>query len=192
MPVARAASSKRGSANPVIPLLPSFVWGPLPSRIELEGIAASFALEMTGPQVFDRLDHTGQRLQAAQTEGLGLVDFCRRFDVVQLWVDPTPNDQLTLIWLLDYLRRHAKTVSKLTLIKTGRSLSYCTPEELAGWRLAAVKILDEHRQTAGPAWTPFRQPTPQPGSTCSARTSASCRIFDTAACRKPLEEFLWP
>ncbi len=50
-------------------------------------------------------------------EGPGLIEFCARFEAVELWVDPDPNAQLTLIWLLDYLRPHAEIVSKLTLVQ---------------------------------------------------------------------------
>ena len=37
----------------------------------------------------------------------------------QLWIDPDPNAQLTLIWLLDYLRPHANAASELTLVAGG-------------------------------------------------------------------------
>ena len=39
------------------------------------------------------------------------------FDEIELWVDPDPNSQLTLIWFLDYVRRHAENLSNLTLVQ---------------------------------------------------------------------------
>jgi hypothetical protein len=35
-----------------------------------------------------------------------LIDLCEAFDVNDLWIDPDPNAQLILIWLLDYFRAH--------------------------------------------------------------------------------------
>ena len=149
-----------GIANCVIPLGPRFVWGPLPSPTEIAGWLASRS-EMHRVSGSHWLDSTGKRLQEVRTEGPGLVEFCGRFDEVQLWVDPDPNAQLTLVWLLDYLRPHANAVSKLTLVQADFPIGNCTPEEFAGWRLPAVDILDDHLQTASMAWNSYRQPTPQ-------------------------------
>jgi len=147
-------------ANCVIPLGPRFVWGPLPSQIELETLLSSRSArhEASGSHW---LDLTGKRLEEARTEGLGLIEFCARFEAVELWVDPDPNAQLTLIWLLDYLRHHAKTASKLTLVQADVRIGNCTPEELASWRLPAVRILNDHLEAASMAWQAYRQPTPQ-------------------------------
>src|SRR5580698_7731055 len=35
-----------------------------------------------------------------------LIDLCEAFDVNDVWIDPDPNAQLILIWLLDYFRSH--------------------------------------------------------------------------------------
>ena len=32
-----------------------------------------------------------QRLEEVQRKGLGLIDFCERFETIELWVDPDPN-----------------------------------------------------------------------------------------------------
>jgi hypothetical protein len=149
-----------GLANCVIPLGPRFVWGPPPSQIELETLLSSRSAshEASGSHW---LDFTGERLEEVRTEGPGLIDFCARFDAVELWVDPDPNAQLTLIWLLDYLRHHAEIASKLTLVQSDVGIGNCTPEELAGWRLPAVRILNDHLEAANMAWRAYRQPTPQ-------------------------------
>ena len=39
-------------------------------------------------------------------DDLGLIDLCEPFETIELWIDPDPNAQLILIWLLDYLRPH--------------------------------------------------------------------------------------
>jgi hypothetical protein len=148
-------------ANCVIPLGPRFVWGgPLPSQVELETWVSSRSArhEASGSHW---LDHTGKRLDAVRTEGPGLIELCSRFEAVELWVDPDPNAQLTLIWLLDYLRHHAGTVSKLKLVQADVSVGNYTPEELARWRLPAVRILNDHLEAAGMAWQAYRQSSPQ-------------------------------
>ena len=147
-------------ADCVIPLRPRFVWGPLPSQIELATRLSSRS-SMHDASGFHWLDFTGERLQDVRAEGPGLVEFCARFEAVDLWVDPNPDAQLTLIWLLDYLRHEAEAASKLTLVQADVSIGNCTPEELAGWRPPAVKIRNDHFEAASMAWLAYRQPTPR-------------------------------
>ena len=77
-------------ANCVIPFGPRFVWGQLPSQIELEALLSSRSAmhESWGSHW---LDLTGKRHEEARTEGLGLIEFCKRFEAVELWIDPDPN-----------------------------------------------------------------------------------------------------
>lgn len=147
-------------ADCVIPLSPGFIWGPLPSRIELETFLSS---RSTGHQAAGShwLDFTGRRFEEDRAEGLGLIEFCARFEAVELWVDPDPNAQLTLIWLLDYLRHHAEAASKLRLVQADVRIGNCTPEELAKWRLPTVKLLNAHLEAASMGWQAYLQPRPQ-------------------------------
>lgn len=147
-------------ADCVIPLGLRFVGGRLPSQAELETVL-SFRSARHGALGANWLDFTGERLKETRTEGPGLVEFCGRFDAVELWIDPDPNAQLTLIWLLDYLRHHTETVSKLTSVQADVPTGNTAPEELAGRRLSAVKILHGHFETASKAWLAYRQPTPR-------------------------------
>ena len=66
---------------------------------------------------------------------LGLIELCERCETIELWIDPEPNAQLTLIWLLDYLRHHAQIVSKLTLVQADAAIGDHLPEEAAAWQL---------------------------------------------------------
>jgi hypothetical protein len=149
-----------GLADCVIPFGLRFVWDKLPSQVELETMLSSRSAkdEALGSHW---LDLAGKRVGEARTEGLGLIEFCARFDAIELWIDPDPNSQLTLIWLLDYLRHHAQNASKLTLVQTDVCIGNYTPEEIAGWQLPAVKILNDHLEAASMAWQAYRQPTPQ-------------------------------
>jgi hypothetical protein len=45
------------------------------------------------------------------------IDLCEPFDTVDLWIDPDPNAQLILIWLLEYFRPHEAVVSNLNLVQ---------------------------------------------------------------------------
>src|SRR6185437_4127593 len=46
-----------------------------------------------------------------------MIGLCESFDTVDLWIDPDPNAQLILVWLLDYVCPHEAVVSKLNLMQ---------------------------------------------------------------------------
>ena len=134
-------------ADCVFSLCPRFVWGPLPSPAELETRLSSRSARREAAPGFHWLDFTGNRLEEVRNEGPGLIEFCGRFEAVELWVDPDPDDQLTLIWLLDYLRHHPETSSRLALIQSDVCIGSCEPEE---WRRAApltAKVPHGHWKT---------------------------------------------
>jgi hypothetical protein len=147
-------------ADCVIPVAPKFVWGPLPAQSELETRLSSRS-STPAASGLHWLDFTGDRLEKVRAEGPGLIEFCERFETVEFWVDPDPNDQLTLVWLLDYLRHHTPTSSKLALVQTDVRIGSCEPEELARSNPRAVTVLNDHLEAAGMAWHAWRQSTPQ-------------------------------
>jgi hypothetical protein len=100
-------------------------------------------------------------LKANGVKDLGLIDFCERCETIELWVDPGPNAQLILVWLLDYLRPYEKIVPKLTLVQADAAIGGYLPEAVAAWRLPAVKIRNDHLEQASAAWRAYRAPTPQ-------------------------------
>jgi hypothetical protein len=99
------AGGLRGAklADCVIPFGLRFVWGELRSEVHLDTWLSARSAKHEGSHW---LDGTSWWLKEARA-GEGLIEFCERFDELALWVDPDPNSQLTLIWLLDYLRRQA-------------------------------------------------------------------------------------
>jgi len=138
-----------------------FVWGPLPSDAELSTFLEARSTKHGSPGSH-WLDFIRSRhLEEIEGKDLGLIDLCERCETIELWVDPEPNAQLTLIWLLDYLRHHGKTASKLTLVQADVRIGNHPPKEVAQWRLPAVKILNDHLETASAAWQAHRAPTPQ-------------------------------
>jgi hypothetical protein len=150
-----------GLADGVIAVEPRFVWGQLPSPHELERRLAprSAPDDALGSH---RLDNVrGKPIEEAQGQGLGLAEFCAGFDAIELWIDPEPNAQLILIWLLDYFRPHERVVSKLNLVQADASIGSHPSQELVAWQIPAVKIRDEHLEIAGWAWQAYRAPTPR-------------------------------
>jgi hypothetical protein len=138
-----------------------FVWGPQPSDAELAAFLEARSTKRGSPGSH-WLDFVRPRhLEEIEGEDLGLIDLCERCETIELWVDPDPNAQLTLIWLLDYLRHHAKIALKLTLVQADVRIGNHPPEELAKWRLPAVNILNHHLETASAAWQAYRAPTPR-------------------------------
>jgi hypothetical protein len=158
-----------GIADIVIPFGFRFVWGPLPGPLagplpsDAE-LATSLAPRSTkrGSRGSHWLDFVRPlHLKPMQGKSHGLVELCERFEAIDLWIDPDPTAQLALIWLLDHLHHHASTALKLTLVQADVDIGSHPPEELARWRLRAVKILAKRLETASLAWQAYRAPTPQ-------------------------------
>jgi hypothetical protein len=147
-------------ADLVIPLDFCFVWGPLPTHSDL---ATSLSMRSTQHDTAlpHWLENSGRRHDEIRRKGLGLIELCQQCEMVELWVDPVPNAQLVLIWLLDYFRSHGKIASKLSLVQPDIRISGQRPEEVAKWRPPAVKILNDHLEAASLAWQAYREPTPQ-------------------------------
>ena len=148
-------------ADCVLPLEPRFVWGPLPSPGELERWLAPrpAADEARGSHWLDHL--RGKPIEEAQRKGSGFVEFCAAFDAIELWIDPEPNAQLILIWLLDYFRPHQSVASKLNLVQADFPIGNQPSEEVAARRIPAIKIRNGHLEIASLAWQAYRAPTPR-------------------------------
>ncbi|WP_079607516.1 hypothetical protein [Bradyrhizobium erythrophlei] len=150
-----------GLADIVIPFGFRFVWGPLPSDADLVT-----SLSRGSPQPDGTVDlwlRNAYRKHPGEFAGneIGLIDLCERCETIELWIDPDPNSQLTLIWLLDYLRQHAKIAPKLTLVQADVAIGNHLPDEVATWRLPAITIRNDHLEAASMAWQAYRRPTPQ-------------------------------
>jgi hypothetical protein len=150
-----------GIADIVLPFHIRFVWGPLPSDTELATLLEPRSRKHGSPGSHWLDFVRGVHLKPIAGKAHGLIDFCERCETIELWADPEPNAQLTLIWLLDYLRHHTNIVSKLTLVQASVRIGGLPPKEIAEWRLTAVKILNEHLDTASAAWQAYRAPMPE-------------------------------
>src|SRR5580698_8488105 len=140
-----------GIADAVLPLGERcFLWEPLPSDIE---IAESLAQD-------DWLGRIYRRYVGEADSRTRITDLCEPFDTVDVWIDPDPNAQLILAWLLEYLRPHDAIVSKLHLVQANLPIGELSPEDLAARQMPAVKIVDRHLELARSAWQAYRAPTP--------------------------------
>jgi hypothetical protein len=147
-----------GIADIVIPFGIRFVWEPPPTDAELA--------MLLGPRPAERGSRDFRWLQSVrhlkEMEGdLGLIELCERCETIELWIDPQPNAQLTLIWLLDHLRHHRETALKLRLVQADALIGNMPLEQLAKRRLPAVKILNHHLETASMAWQAYRASAPR-------------------------------
>jgi hypothetical protein len=137
-----------------------FVWGPLPSADELASYVAARS-DKHGPG--SHWSDFGGRWRHANKgrKDLGLVEFCQQYETVELWFDPGPNDQLLLIWLLDYFGSHPETAARLRLRLVDFELIGATPEELARWQVPVLDVTREELETASVTWQAYRATTPE-------------------------------
>jgi hypothetical protein len=149
-----------GIADIVIPFGFRFTWGPLPSAA---GLATLLAARSTkhGVAVPHWLDNFDWARSEIGRKGPGLIEFCQQCETVELWIDPDPNAQLMLIWLLDHFRSHGMDASRLTLRQAEVVIGNKPPKTLSDWRPPPVKILNDHLGAASVAWQAYRQSTPQ-------------------------------
>ena len=52
-----------------------------------------------------RIIRLSSALERSGGKGLGLIEFCAAYDAIELWIDPGPNAQLNLIWLVGLCAR---------------------------------------------------------------------------------------
>jgi hypothetical protein len=148
-------------ADCVVPFGFCFVWGRLPSASELEAFLSPRAADQRVNTKAYWLDNlVGRQLEEARQQGLGFFEFCGRFDMIELWAGPTPNEQLQLVWLLDGLQRHLHLLPKSRLVQTETLIGDHSMEHWRGERLEAVPIHAGHLETAAAAWSAWRMPTP--------------------------------
>ncbi|MGJ5181405.1 DUF1835 domain-containing protein [Bradyrhizobium oligotrophicum] len=148
---------RAGIANLVVPILHRFVWGPLPSVAELSTFLGQRAPRRKRGHWLDFASRRELMAAGVRSQGfLELVDCCDR---VELWMDTRPNDQLVLIWLLDYLRDHAEIATRIVLRHVDTPLH--APAGQLGGQTIGVELSREHLDLGHRAWRAFRAPTPQ-------------------------------
>ncbi|MDF0497804.1 MULTISPECIES: hypothetical protein [Bradyrhizobium] len=135
---AAGAIQRAGLADLVMAIERRLVWGSLPSTAELD---AFWRLEGSGPH--------------------GLIELFLEYDTVELWMEPEPNAQLILLWLLDHCGSDRAAASKLVMRPLDIAVSGLGPEGLAKLNPPLVRLTQDHVGLAGRAWRAYRAPTPQ-------------------------------
>jgi hypothetical protein len=89
-----------------------------------------------------------------------LIEFCAGYDSIELWIDPDPNAQLNMIWLLDFLRGHGRLSAQMKFVQADFAIGGKGPEELAKWPPLRVDVSNDHVDLASAAWRAYRASTP--------------------------------
>ena len=127
-----------------------FLAGPRPSDIEfLESL------------VDEWLERVSRKYLGEPDQTAGITELCEAFDTVDAWIDPDPNAQLILSWLLDYFRPLDSIVSKLHLVQADVPIGNLSPDEAVARQMPVIKIGGDHLKTASMAWKAYRSSTPQ-------------------------------
>jgi hypothetical protein len=157
-----SALARSGLAELVISSSFHFEWGPLPSP---EKLAAYFAARSANLGPGDHWSDWGIRWPKGikDRKDLPLADFCERYDVIELWFDPAPSDQLQLVCLLDYLSSCSSLVRKLRLRLVASDLMIESGEDLAASEphIHVARITAREFETAKLAWSAYRAATPE-------------------------------
>jgi hypothetical protein len=161
-----------GIADAVMPLGSRFfLREPLPSDVE---IANSLEEDDWVGRIYRKyVQETDRRAR--------IIDLCEPFEVIDLWVDPDPNAQLILIWMLEYLRPYEAIVSKLNLVQADVPIGNYPAEEVVEWRIPAIKIRNGHLEMASSVWQAYRAPTPQPWFNLLSTDLSALPLFRPAA-----------
>jgi hypothetical protein len=147
-------------ADIVIPFTFRFVWGALPSPDELATYLAARSDHHAPGTHWS--DYVGRWRPAAKArKDFGFIEFCQHCETVELWFDPDPNDQLHLVWLLDYFRSHPEIVARLRLRLVDYDLITATTEELGRWKVPDFDVTKNELETASSTWRAYRATTPE-------------------------------
>ena len=145
----------------IVVFFPSrLVWGPLPSPEEL---ATYLGARSHDDRPADHWSvYVGRWPPAIEaSKALGLAEFCLHFETVELWFDPNPNDQLQLVWLLDYFRPHQEVVARLRSRLVDFDLISLPPTGLGKLKVHDIDVTGAELETASRAWQAYRATTPE-------------------------------
>jgi hypothetical protein len=146
-------------ADLLIPFSFRLVGGPLPSD-EFATFVATRS-DKHGPGAHWS-DYTGRRPLAGKAcKDFELIEFCRHCETVELWFDPDPNDQLLLVWLLDYLCPYPEIVARLSLRLIDYDLITASLEELKRWKRPVVRVKKDEFEIASAVRQAYQATTPE-------------------------------
>jgi hypothetical protein len=152
---------RAGLADAVILFFFRFVWGPLPPPAEFESYFGLRADQAPGEHWSDWSPPKWWSPDAEARSHLPFAEFCAPYEAIELWFDPDPNDQLQLIWLLDYFRLHPEAAAKLKLRLIDFNLSRLPEEMPEEEDVRVVDLSAAELETASATWQAYRAESPQ-------------------------------
>lgn len=155
--------AKSNLAEIVVLFFFRFTWEPLPSS---EYFATYFGAQSGALKPGDHWSDWGTKWppKFKELSELPFVDFCERYDEVELWFDPSPDDQLQLIWLLDYLASYPELLKKLKLRLIASDLFDVSDQVVSRTSASHIPLADVQARefkTASMAWRAYCAPTPE-------------------------------
>jgi hypothetical protein len=152
---------RAGLADAVILFFFRFVWGPLPLRSEFESYFGAYSDQAPGKHWSDWGPSKRWSLDAKARNHLPLAEFCAPFEAIELWFGADPNDQLQLVWLLDYFRLHPEPAAKLKLRLIDFNLNRLSEQMPKEKNVPVVDLSAAELKTGSAIWRAYRAKTPQ-------------------------------
>jgi len=150
---------KSGRAEVVVFFFFRFIWGELPTRQKLASYLADCSDLPDSEEHWS--DYVKGSFRDEDCEGLSFAEFCAGYDEIELWFDPSPDDQLFLVWLLDYFRSYPHLFSKLIVRLIDIELITAPDAFLAKGNIPRIAVGNAELETASEAWQAYQATTPE-------------------------------
>ena len=147
---------KTDRADATVFFMFKFAWGELPTPQELASFLAARSDQGQG-------HHWSDYIVRRRGDGrdFNLIEFCKLYDEVEFWFDPTPSDQLQLIWLLDFFSSYPDVASRLKLRLLDVDFNGAEDAFLATGNIPTVSVTTAELETASLSWRAYRSATPE-------------------------------
>jgi hypothetical protein len=136
-----------------------FVWGPPPAEDELAAYLGPMTSSMDRSRHWSGWASPWKQSVNKKHRKLGLAGFCQHCDSVELWFDGRPENQLKLVWLLDYFSQHPEAAARLKLRLVDLDMGVLA--RMGKWRPPLMDVTEREFAVARAAWQAWRSPTPQ-------------------------------
>ena len=158
--------ARSGLAEVVIAFRFRFVRGPLPPAEELEDYFGARSGQGPGRHWSDWCSWRLFSDEARARRHLSFIGYCEPYDAIELWFERYPNDQLELIFLLDFFRSHPGTAARLKLALVDFDLMM-PPEQMPELEnVLTVDVTAAELNTGSAAWRAYCAATPKPFLNC--------------------------
>ena len=150
-----------GLADVVLQFCFRFVWGPLPPPKELETYFGARSDQAPGCHWSDWSPWGWWSPDAKARKHLTFIEYCEPYETIELWFDPNPNDQLELIFLLDFFRSRPEIATRLKLRLIDFDLIMPAENIPEPEDVPVVDVTAAELETGSMSWQAYRALTPQ-------------------------------